>query len=210
MKIAAKDIPWYVADFETTGINEYERTGATRVWLWSVADANGNISAQSSQRLPGNSHRLVNQARLTPSSVTPMPTPTIRVRVLPSRRGICVSHKWLQIWASMLCQDSSNTLSGSSTRAAMTKTSGYQRRWAGWATKNSRRWMGRRENKCGSGLARDANTAVSNETPAMLSRARPLPQVLLQILISSSPRGPSCGWLRPDACQPLPPEWYRP
>lgn len=48
MKIAAKDIPWYVADFETTGINEYERTGATRVWLWSVADANGNISADGS------------------------------------------------------------------------------------------------------------------------------------------------------------------
>ena len=48
MKIAAKDIPWYVADFETTGINEYERTGATRVWLWSIADANGNISADGS------------------------------------------------------------------------------------------------------------------------------------------------------------------
>ena len=35
---------WYVADFETTGLNEYERTGRTRVWLYSIADKEGNIS----------------------------------------------------------------------------------------------------------------------------------------------------------------------
>lgn len=43
MRIKKSDLPWYVADFETTGLNEYERTGRTRVWLYAVCDGNGNI-----------------------------------------------------------------------------------------------------------------------------------------------------------------------
>lgn len=43
MRIKKCDLPWYVADFETTGLNEYERTGRTRVWLYAVCDGNGNI-----------------------------------------------------------------------------------------------------------------------------------------------------------------------
>ncbi|MNH22538.1 hypothetical protein D3C72_1546690 [compost metagenome] len=93
--------------------------------------ANGSINAQSSQRRPGNSHRLVSQARLTPSTVTPTPTPTIKVKVLPNKRLIWVSSRCDHICVSSDCQDSSNTLSGSRTRAAMVKTRGYQRRWAG-------------------------------------------------------------------------------
>ncbi|MNP76622.1 hypothetical protein D3C76_1738930 [compost metagenome] len=80
----------------------------------------------------------MSQARLTPSNVTPTPTPRINVRVLPNKRGICVSHKWDQICWSMLCQDSNKTLRGSRTSAAMAKTRGYQRRWAGWAKEYSR------------------------------------------------------------------------
>ncbi|MCY1496080.1 hypothetical protein D9M68_300040 [compost metagenome] len=99
--------------------------------------ANGSISAQSSQRRPGNSQRLVSQARLTPSRVTPMPTPNTSIAVLPSRRGICVSHRCRQISPSISAQLSASTLSGSSTSAAMAKAMGYQRRGAGWDTKTS-------------------------------------------------------------------------
>lgn len=45
MRIPAKSVVWYVADFETTGQGEYERTGRTRVWLWSIADMNAEIVA---------------------------------------------------------------------------------------------------------------------------------------------------------------------
>ncbi|MNH08194.1 hypothetical protein D3C79_676020 [compost metagenome] len=94
--------------------------------------ANGSISAQSSQRLPGNSQRLVSQARLTPSTVTPTPTPATKVNVLPSRRLIWVSSKCDQICTSIDCQDSSRTLKGKSTRAAVRMTGRYQRRWGAW------------------------------------------------------------------------------
>lgn len=43
MRIKAALQDWYVADFETTGINEYNATGRTRVWLYAVSDSNGNI-----------------------------------------------------------------------------------------------------------------------------------------------------------------------
>lgn len=43
MKIAQKDRDWYVADFETTGENEYEKTGRTRVWLYSICNKNAVI-----------------------------------------------------------------------------------------------------------------------------------------------------------------------
>lgn len=43
MRIKKSDLAWYVADFETTGLNEYERTGRTRVWLYAVCDGDGNI-----------------------------------------------------------------------------------------------------------------------------------------------------------------------
>ena len=43
MKIASNHVQWYVADFETTGENEYLKTGATRVWLYSIADKNAKI-----------------------------------------------------------------------------------------------------------------------------------------------------------------------
>lgn len=43
MKIKASEKAWYVADFETTGLNEYAITGRTRVWLYSVTDQNGVI-----------------------------------------------------------------------------------------------------------------------------------------------------------------------
>lgn len=45
MKVSSEHIPWYVADFETTGMNEYQKTGSTRVWLWSVADQDGDIAS---------------------------------------------------------------------------------------------------------------------------------------------------------------------
>lgn len=44
MRVAKKDTHWFVADFETTGRNEYERTNRTRVWLWSIADENAEIA----------------------------------------------------------------------------------------------------------------------------------------------------------------------
>lgn len=44
MKISKANQPWYVADFETTGRNEYDKTGRTRVWLFSVADSDSNIA----------------------------------------------------------------------------------------------------------------------------------------------------------------------
>ena len=43
MKVASNHAQWYVADFETTGINEYTKTGSTRVWLYSIADKNAKI-----------------------------------------------------------------------------------------------------------------------------------------------------------------------
>ncbi len=43
MKVASNHAQWYVADFETTGRNEYEKTGSTRVWLYSIADKNAKI-----------------------------------------------------------------------------------------------------------------------------------------------------------------------
>lgn len=43
MRVAEKNKSWYVADFETTGENEYEVTGRTRVWLYSICDNNSNI-----------------------------------------------------------------------------------------------------------------------------------------------------------------------
>ncbi|MCY1433139.1 hypothetical protein D9M71_491600 [compost metagenome] len=94
--------------------------------------ANGSISAQSSQRRPGNSQRLVSQARLTPSTVTPIPTPTTSVKVLPSRRVIWVSSRCDQICRSIDCHDSSRTLRGRSTRAAIRETGRYQRRCGAW------------------------------------------------------------------------------
>lgn len=38
-----KSNKWLVADFETTGINEYNKNGCTRVWLYSICDSEGNI-----------------------------------------------------------------------------------------------------------------------------------------------------------------------
>lgn len=43
MRIPERSKQWYVADFETTGENEYEKTGRTRVWLYSICDADSNI-----------------------------------------------------------------------------------------------------------------------------------------------------------------------
>lgn len=43
MRTAEKNRPWFVADFETTGDNEYQITGRTRVWLYAVSDPDGNI-----------------------------------------------------------------------------------------------------------------------------------------------------------------------
>lgn len=43
MRIKRTDQSWFVADFETTGLNEYERTGRTRVWLYAVCDCHGDI-----------------------------------------------------------------------------------------------------------------------------------------------------------------------
>ena len=34
---------WYVADFETTSPEFYEREGYTRVWLYAISDSDGNI-----------------------------------------------------------------------------------------------------------------------------------------------------------------------
>lgn len=36
--------PWYVADFETTGINYYKEHGYTKVWLYAIADSQGKIA----------------------------------------------------------------------------------------------------------------------------------------------------------------------
>lgn len=43
MRVSRANIDWYVADFETTGENEYEKTGTTRVWLYAISDSNANI-----------------------------------------------------------------------------------------------------------------------------------------------------------------------
>ena len=43
MRVSEKNKSWYVADFETTGMNEYEATGRTRVWLYSICDSDSNI-----------------------------------------------------------------------------------------------------------------------------------------------------------------------
>ena len=34
---------WFVADFETTGVDYYEQYGCTKVWLWAVCDKEANI-----------------------------------------------------------------------------------------------------------------------------------------------------------------------
>ena len=44
MRTSAKDIPWYVADFETTGENEYKSKGSTRVWLYAIANRDCEIA----------------------------------------------------------------------------------------------------------------------------------------------------------------------
>lgn len=43
MRVAEKNKSWFVADFETTGENEYAITGRTRVWLYSICDSDSNI-----------------------------------------------------------------------------------------------------------------------------------------------------------------------
>ena len=43
MRVAFKDKSWYVADFETTGENEMQEKGYTRVWLYSIANSNADI-----------------------------------------------------------------------------------------------------------------------------------------------------------------------
>lgn len=43
MMIAERTRDWYVADFETTGLNEYEETGRTRIWLYSICNSNSVI-----------------------------------------------------------------------------------------------------------------------------------------------------------------------
>lgn len=48
MKIKASEKDWYVADFETTGQNEYLVTGRARVWLYSITDKNGVIQEDGS------------------------------------------------------------------------------------------------------------------------------------------------------------------
>src|SRR5690606_34083950 len=76
-------------------------------------------------------------ARLTPSSVTPTPTPSNNTTVLPSRRAIWVSQRCAHIPESISYQLNSSTLSGSSTRAATENVTGYQRYWVGWDTQAS-------------------------------------------------------------------------
>ena len=39
----SKQQSWYVADFETTGLNYYREYGCTKVWLWSICDSNANV-----------------------------------------------------------------------------------------------------------------------------------------------------------------------
>lgn len=39
---------WYVADFETTGEEYYNKYGYTRVWLWAMCDKEANIVAHGS------------------------------------------------------------------------------------------------------------------------------------------------------------------
>ena len=41
-------IPWYVADFETTGIDYYKEHGYTKVWLYSVCDSKAKIVSDGS------------------------------------------------------------------------------------------------------------------------------------------------------------------
>src|SRR5690625_5652914 len=55
-----------------------------------------SISAQCSERRPGNSHTAVSQARLTPKSRVQKPTPNTKMIVLPSRRASWVSIKCCQ------------------------------------------------------------------------------------------------------------------
>lgn len=43
MRIKRENVKWYVADFETTSLNEYEKTNSTRVWLYSICDSDSNI-----------------------------------------------------------------------------------------------------------------------------------------------------------------------
>jgi len=90
--------------------------------------AKGSISAQSSQRLPGNSHKLVSQARLTPKSSTPKPTPKASSAVLASSTRILVAQRCDHISWSIFAQLSSRTVKGRSTKAAIGKASPYQER----------------------------------------------------------------------------------
>lgn len=43
MRISRNNAQWFVADFETTGENEYAYTNRARVWLWAIADQNAEI-----------------------------------------------------------------------------------------------------------------------------------------------------------------------
>lgn len=43
MRTAERNRSWYVADFETTGDNEYRVTGRTRVWLYAISDSEGTV-----------------------------------------------------------------------------------------------------------------------------------------------------------------------
>lgn len=42
MRHARSEQVWFTADFETTGPEFFEEHGFTKVWLWAVADSNGN------------------------------------------------------------------------------------------------------------------------------------------------------------------------
>lgn len=44
MRVSRKNVKWYVADFETTGINYYNEHGYVKVWLYSVSDSDGKIA----------------------------------------------------------------------------------------------------------------------------------------------------------------------
>lgn len=43
MRKSQYNIPWYVADFETTGLKYYNEHGCTKVWLYSIADSEAKI-----------------------------------------------------------------------------------------------------------------------------------------------------------------------
>ena len=43
MRVQEQQVPWYVADFETTSYRYYEEYGYTKVWLYSIANRNADI-----------------------------------------------------------------------------------------------------------------------------------------------------------------------